>query len=132
MAINGAGGASYTSFDFPNAVATEVNGVTPSGPLLIVGDYADGSTEHGYPLSDDTFTSIDFPGALFSQAFAININGVIVGDYAVASGTGNGNSQHGYVLAAGTFTSIDFPGAAFTTARWINTQGDIVGTYWTS
>lgn len=132
LASNLAAGATFTSFDFPNAVATEVNGTTPSGPLLIVGDYADATTEHGYLLSNGTFTSIDYPGALFSQAFGINTNGVIVGDYAVPSGTGNGNSQYGYVLAVGTFRSIDFPDAALTTARGINSQGDIVGSYYTS
>jgi hypothetical protein len=132
LAINGAAGATFTAFDFPNALATEVNGVSPSGPLLIVGDYADASTEHGYLLSNGAFTAIDFPGALFSQAFAINTNGVIVGDYAAPTGNGNGNTQHGYVLSAGTFRAFDFPGAAFTTARGINSQGDIVGSYYTS
>jgi uncharacterized membrane protein len=132
LAFHQAGGATFTSFDFPNAIATEVNGITPSGPLMIVGDYADTSTERGYLLNNGTFTAIVFPGSLYNQAFAINTNGVIVGDYAVPSASGNGNTQRGYALAAGTFTLIDFPGAVFTTARGINSQGDIVGTYWTS
>jgi uncharacterized membrane protein len=106
--------------------------MAPSGPLLIVGDYIAGGTEHGYLLSNGAFTTIDFPGSLLTQAFAVNANGIIVGDYAVTNANGNGNSQHGYVLAAGTFTSIDFPGAAYTTAKGINSQGDIVGIYYTS
>jgi uncharacterized membrane protein len=132
VTINLACGATFMSIDFPNALVTEVNGIAPSGPLVIVGDYADAITEHGYMLSNGTFTAIDFPGALVTQAFGINVDGVVVGDYCVATGSGTGSSQHGYFLNGGTFTSIDFPGAAFTTARGINLQGDIVGTYFTS
>src|SRR5215471_12591793 len=69
-----------------------------------------------YIMPQKTTFRATFP--LFSHApFAINTNGVIVGDYGAASDHGNGNVQHGYVLAAGVFQSIDFPGAAFTTAR---------------
>src|SRR5262249_31917191 len=127
VAIHYTHGAPFTPFDLPVALATVVNGQAPSGSLVVVGEFAGAETEHGYVLRNGTFTTIDFPGSLFSQAFAINVNGVIVGDYAADNGTGNGNTQHGYVLASGTFTSIDFPGAAFTTARGINSQGDIVG-----
>jgi hypothetical protein len=132
VTIHHAGGATFTSFDVPNSGLTDANGMAPSGPLLIVGDYIAGGTEHGYLLSNGTFTTIDFPGSLLTQAFAVNANGIIVGDYAATNANGNGNSQHGYVLAAGIFTSIDFPGAAYTTAKGINSQGDIVSIYYTS
>ena len=70
------------------------------------------------------FSSIDFPGATFTQAFGINAGGEVVGFYRDATG-----KQHGFLRSGETFTSIDFPGAAATDARGISPGGDIVGTY---
>jgi len=125
-----AGSPTFTTIDFPGSAATLVNGMAPSGPVVVVGDYVDATGEHGYAFSGGAFTSISFPGAIFTETYAININGVIVGDYASTNSSGNGTSLHGYVLAGGTFLSLDFPGANFyTQARGINSKGDIVGTY---
>jgi uncharacterized membrane protein len=71
-----------------------------------------------------TFTSIDFPGSIFSSAHAINSAGQIVGRYTDAGGT-----NHGWLLSGGEFTTIDFPDAVFTGAAGINSAGDIVGVY---
>jgi uncharacterized membrane protein len=71
-----------------------------------------------------TFTSIDFPGSIFTSAHAINSAGQIVGRYTDAEGT-----NHGWLLSGGEFTTIDFPDAAFTGATEINAAGDIVGLY---
>src|SRR5438128_205871 len=70
------------------------------------------------------YSSIDFPGATFTQAFGINAGGEVVGVYRDATG-----KQHGFLRSGETFTSIDFPGAAATDARGIAPAGDIVGTY---
>ena len=77
-------------------------------------------------LSAQQFTTIDFPGAIFTAADGIGVNprGDIVGDYVDSSGNG-----HGFVLSKGKFTSIDFPGALGTAAFGINPQGEIVGPY---
>jgi hypothetical protein len=125
-----AGSPTFTTIDFPGSAATLANGMAPSGPVVVVGDYVDATGEHGYIFRGGAFTSISFPGAIFTETYAININGVVVGDYAWTNSSGNGTSLHGYVLAGGTFVSLDFPGANFyTQARGINSQGDIVGTY---
>lgn len=125
--------ADFVAIDFPGASATEANGMTPDGPLLIVGDYADATGEHAYLLSGGGFTSINAPGSIITQAYAVNTNGVVVGDYNTPAASGNNNIVvRGYVLKAGTFTTIVFPGAAFTTARGINSQGQIVGIFFTS
>src|ERR1700757_3480234 len=71
-----------------------------------------------------TFKSFDFPGAVNTQATAINSSGEIVGRYFKADG-----SQHGFVLRHGMFASIDYPGAVFTDITWVNARGDIVGGY---
>jgi probable HAF family extracellular repeat protein len=71
-----------------------------------------------------TFTSIDFPGALLTNAQGINSRGDIVGWYVDTAG-----KQHGFELSDGDFVSIDYPGATVTDARGINRRGEIVGAY---
>jgi len=70
------------------------------------------------------FTSIDFPGAVLTNAQGINPGGDIVGIYRDTAG-----KQHGFLLSAGNFSSIDYPGAIATDARGINPGGDIVGSF---
>jgi hypothetical protein len=70
------------------------------------------------------FTTIDFPGATFTETNDINARGDVVGRYIDTNGT-----SHGYLLSRGHFITIDFPGAVFTTPKGINAQDDIVGAY---
>jgi len=125
--------ATFTTIDPPGAIYAEATYMSPSGE--IVGRYYDGSVctlpcvaddghNHGFLLSGGEFTTIDFPGAVFTGAVGINPQGDIVGRYDAAGGR-----QHGYLLSGGEFTAIDFPGATLTTAFGINPRGDIVGQY---
>ena len=68
------------------------------------------------------FTSINFPGAVLTEAEGINPGGTIVGLYVDSNG-----KQHGFLLSGGNFSSIDYPGASATIAFGINPGGDIVG-----
>jgi hypothetical protein len=76
-----------------------------------------------------TFTTVDFPGAVWTQANGISRGGPlghwehIVGTYADISGT------HGFLLSRGHFTSLDVPNGRNTAAYGINGRGQIVGTY---
>lgn len=70
------------------------------------------------------FTTVDYPGAVLTNAWGINPAGEIVGVYADTAG-----HQHGFLLNEGHFTSIDYPGAIATDARGISPNGDIVGSY---
>lgn len=70
------------------------------------------------------FTTIDFPGAISTNAQGINAQGEIVGGY-----TDTGGRAHGFLLSGGQFRSIDVPNARATLARGIGPRGDIVGTY---
>jgi uncharacterized membrane protein len=87
--------------------------------------------------SDDehvTFTTIDPPGAIYSEANYMSPSGEIVGRYYDGSVctlpcVADDGHNHGFLLSGGEFTTIDFPGAAFTGAVGINPQGDIVGRY---
>jgi len=130
----------FTEIDFPGAQNTRANGINSAGE--IAGSYVDnngnnntggsnGSKGHGFLLSGRVFTTIDFPGATYTEAWRINDNGQIVGRY--QSGDGN---FHVYLLTvpSGTFTSIDYPGATtavggFTQMGGLNNNGDIASDY---
>jgi probable HAF family extracellular repeat protein len=70
------------------------------------------------------FSTIDFPGAVLTNAQGINTQGEIVGFY-----TDVGGKTHGFVLSGGQFQSLDFPNARATQARGIGPGGEIVGSY---
>jgi hypothetical protein len=71
-----------------------------------------------------SFTTINFPGAVTTNAYGINPAGDIVGSYVDVS-----HQEHGFVLRVGTFTPFDYPGSSWTQAWGITPQGDIVGQY---
>ena len=123
--------ATFTTIDPPGTIFTIAAGINPQGD--IVGRYYDGSVcnlalacgaddghNHGFLLSGGEFTTIDFPGAVFTGAVGINPQGDIVGRYDATDGR-----QHGFLLSGGEFTTIDFPGATLTNAFGINPRGDI-------
>ncbi|TMH64599.1 MAG: hypothetical protein E6H48_16955 [Betaproteobacteria bacterium] len=70
----------------------------------------------------DTYTTIDFPGAVGTDPNGINSAGVIVGDYIDHAG-----AAHGFQLVDGVFTAIDYPGATQTTPISVNARGDVAG-----
>ena len=53
-------------------------------------DCANGPPLHGYVLSRGRYTAYDFPGAVSTEMFGLNEEGVIVGDYDDASGQTHG------------------------------------------
>lgn len=71
------------------------------------------------------FTTIDYPGATSTLAWAINNKGDIGGLYVLADGT-----RHGFVWSGGHISSVDFPGAANTDVFGINDAGDLAGDYY--
>jgi hypothetical protein len=81
----------FTSNDFPGAIATFNGGNNPGGD--IVGDYAGTSNfMHSFVLSHGVYTNVDPPGAIFSNASGINPAGIIVGFYVDTA-----NVSHGYI-----------------------------------
>lgn len=94
--------------------------IIASAALLLVG------AVHAGPPSQ--FVSIDYPGALLTNAQGISPGGDIVGTYIDSSG-----NQHGFLLSNGKFASLDYPGGPGTStfARGISPDGDIVGSYTT-
>jgi probable HAF family extracellular repeat protein len=82
------------------------------------------ATATGAGAQSLTFSTIDFPGAVLTNAQGINAQGEIVGFYTDTAGR-----THGFVQSGGHFRSIDMPGAQSTQARGIGPAGDIVGSY---
>jgi probable HAF family extracellular repeat protein len=70
-----------------------------------------------------TFTTIDPPGSIGTDAFGINNAGAIVGNF------GTGGPSHGFLATGGHFTTIDVPGSTFTQVIGINNAGQMVGTF---
>jgi probable HAF family extracellular repeat protein len=105
-----------------------------------------------------TFTTIDVPGATYTEAFGINDSGHITGYCGSANcnfidvggsftlvyvfgeflGINNsdnivgiyfGTNHSSFLYANGSFTTIEVPGVTITEAFGINDSGDIVGSY---
>ncbi len=125
----------FTSLDFPGATATSAFGINPSGD--IVGGYCSpgpcpapvqSGLNHGFLLRDGTYSSIDVPGAVLTQAWKINAAGQVAGRYKTPDG-----KWHAFVMSDGAFTSIDVPGAiqtvSFPPQVGMNAAGDVVGSY---
>jgi len=66
----------------------------------------------------DTYTPIDFPGAVATDLGAINESGVMVGTY--TDGTG---ASHGFKFDGDTFAAFGYPGAT------IGANGTLVGEF---
>jgi probable HAF family extracellular repeat protein len=71
-----------------------------------------------------TFTTIDYPGAVATQARAINAPGDILGTWQDAN-----QNWHGFLLSRGVFVGFDCQGAISTRPNKMNSQGEAVGNY---
>src|SRR5215472_18849052 len=95
----------YTTIDFPGAVATTLNG-GPDPQGTSVGTYTDtAGIVHGFTLSKTgVMTPFDPPGSTGTTLNFITPQGVIVGGYLDAGG-----ASHGFFSENGAVTTLDFP-----------------------
>lgn len=70
----------------------------------------------------DTYTTIDFPGALTTELSGIDSSGVTVGTYTDSAG-----AVHGFRLDDDGFHTIDYPRAISTSAVSVNSRGEVAG-----
>jgi uncharacterized membrane protein len=122
----------FTNIDYPGAGSTAALGINDSGD--VVGGYcssnicpaADGAqTNNAFLEKNGAFTTIDFPGAIGTQANAINDAGVIVGAYDTQTAGG----PNGFLYQGSTFATVDVPGSTFTYPSAINNKGVVAGYY---
>ena len=83
------------TLDVPGATLTVAEGINNRGEIGGVYFDADGN-QHGFVLSNGTYTSIDVPGGANTGVFSINATGEIVGSYDDANGI-----THGYIGTSG-------------------------------
>jgi hypothetical protein len=115
----------YTTVDFPGAIATSLNG-GPNPEGTNIGSYTDTSgVTHGFVLEKGVFTSFDPPGSTSTTPNWISPQGTIVGSYNDSIGV-----SHGFILEGGEYTTVDYPGVTFgTTLTGLSPSGEIVGFY---
>jgi hypothetical protein len=113
----------YTTYDFPGATATTLNG-GPSPQGTSVGSWTDsGGVIHGFTLTKHgAAASFDPPGSTLTTPNFISPQGTIVGAFNDAGGV-----SHGFVLDGGQYTIVNFPGANGTTLSGINPSGEMSG-----
>ncbi len=66
--------ATWTSFDMPGAVYTQVWGIDGDN---VVGYYSDGSKGYGFLYDGTTWTTLDWPGSTFTIANDIDGDNVV-------------------------------------------------------
>ena len=119
------GVVTVSAISVPGSLVTVVSKINDAGN--IVGAYLDATgATHGFLFSNGQYSSIDFPGAVATEARGINnkINFDIVGDYTDAHGV-----THGFLLQGGNFSTIDAPFAVNAAVTAINDNEKIVGIY---
>jgi YVTN family beta-propeller protein len=137
----------FLSFDYPDSQASGARGINRAGQIAGIFRVRGNPARHGFlatpkagaNLASNTpclvssgpasnphvdFKSLDFPGAINTQATAITPSGLIVGRYSSPDGV-----QHGFTLRNGVYSSVDGPGATFTDVAWVNARGDLVGSF---
>jgi len=135
--------SSYTfeSLDYPGAILTWAQGandisdgamINSSGPVgQIVGFFWDSSgNAHGFlPDGLVAWTQIDYPGALYTWATAVNNSGLVVSTWEDSKGADHAFT---YNSTSGAFTSANYPSATTTQAWGINDADQAVGWYYDS
>lgn len=115
-------GGLATPFTFPFATSTNALGINNNSEIS--GIYTDSTqAEHGFLLSNNTFTTIDVPGATWTAPYAINDLGQLGGAYTA------GLYTHGFLMSNGSFSYFDCPGPSYesTYIFGINNGGYVAG-----
>jgi len=109
-----------TPFHISGTQGNQIRGINDAGD--IVGEYYDGSGQHGFVDIGGVITTIDYPGGINTSFMDINNLGQAVGIY-----LDSGYYPHGFIWSDGVFTPLDYPGSLGTELRGINDAGKIVG-----
>lgn len=117
-------GAATTAYGI-NDAGTIVGGYCPNAVVCPQGAFSPASD--GFIDTNGVFTTLNYPGAQDTTAFAINNLGAVVGYYII-----NNTGPHAFLYENGTFTNIDYPGSNFTLALGVNNSGIVAGYFTTT
>nr|MDZ8016458.1 hypothetical protein [Nostoc sp. ZfuVER08] len=117
----------FTTFDVPNAIATDAQGINDRGD--IIGYFRTSEGDRGFLKQGTSFSTFNYPNALLTYANGINNQGNVVGSYY------QNTVYHAFLKKGNSFTDVNVPGvdSAFAqyfsnqSARDINNQGHFVG-----
>jgi hypothetical protein len=82
--------------------------------------------QQGFEYDSGTYTTINVPGDIDTEANGINDNGLIVGGAYNPSGATYGD---GFIDNGGTFTTFDYPGSVYTYINGVSDSDVFVGEY---
>jgi hypothetical protein len=131
------GSGPVITFSAPRATTSTVaSGVNDLG--VVVGSWNSGQgyqqITHGFLRQrNGIYRSIEFPGALSTAVYGINVPGDLAGTY-----TAGDQSQHGFIATPAPsrsvqirpeFITIDVPGSGDTEPLAINSEGEVAGLY---
>ena len=125
----------FTSFEDPAAAPMQTAAFSINSQNFVTGLFDDpAANEHSFVRSPNAqFNNFDFPVADFTDAYAINDIGHVVGQYATNF------PNHGFVLTGAMnltgspspcqFLNFDYPDSQASGARGINNAGQITGIF---
>ncbi|MGA2015919.1 MAG: VPDSG-CTERM sorting domain-containing protein [Opitutaceae bacterium] len=117
-----------TDGDYPTGATTDPYDINNKGQ--IVGYFYDPSNpsmgQQGFEYDSGTYTTINVPGDIDTEANGINDNGLIVGGAYNPSGATYGD---GFIDNGGTFTTFDYPGSVYTYINGVSDSDVFVGEY---
>lgn len=87
----------------------------------VAGDFTDNDgVTHGFVLRKGVFTTVDFPGAAFTQINGINESGGFAGTYFIS----DPENARGFFSSMGDFVTIHPPQSSRTQVGFLNAQGE--------
>jgi hypothetical protein len=112
-------GGTFTSLASFLPMGTTISQATDVNNAGIVSGFFGSS---GFLLNAGVLTTVNFPGAMSTQALGLNNKGDVVGDFVDSMGV-----MHGFVFDGTNYTEVDAPNSTSTTINGINDKGQIVG-----
>jgi hypothetical protein len=108
--------------EFPRGIW--LRGINAAGVIAGHGVDAQGG-RHAFIRDHKGVRTLEVPGALWTEAFAINARGDVAGHFAYPGDP----RMYGFVFSRGDFTILDYPGVSesMTCALGLGVRGDVVG-----
>jgi uncharacterized membrane protein len=116
----------FTQIDYPESTQSGPHAINDLGNIVGFVQFGGFGNSRGYLLTPggtpNPFSLIMYQN-YSTDAYGINNNGDIVGDFV------DGAGLHGFIRRGSVFEPINYPLARNTSARGINNNGDIVGIF---